>query len=188
MCSRTQRNETLDHERRDGMLRWVGKLFRRMMITQATAAVSSHPESRPRSNDQPPSPYHPTSQSEAKQEHCSRSNSCGRCSWYPSIYSSKSVFAISSHPAAEMLAYSGLCPTSTNAAVGPRSPLNVASSVGKAATTSGHQGFWVVGSLEAKKAMKKAAEFAGISSWEMVRGGVKVLRIGILVDCLGVLF
>lgn len=78
-------------------------------------------------------------------------------------------------------AYSGFWPTSTNAAVGPLSDLKVSSSVGKAATTSGHQGRCVVGSLEARKAMKKG-EFAGISNCESERGAAKFLRIGMLLD------
>jgi len=76
--------------------------------------------------------------------------------------------------------YSGLWPTSTNAACGFFVPVKVLSSVGRAATTSGHQGFCVCGSLEARKAMKKALAEGGIARSPIFLGRVKGWRIGIV--------
>jgi hypothetical protein len=76
--------------------------------------------------------------------------------------------------------YSGLWPTSTKAACGVFAPVKVLSRVGRAATTSGHQGFFVEGSLEARKATKKALVEAGMARSAAVLGRVKGWRIGMV--------
>jgi len=86
-------------------------------------------------------------------------------------------------------AYSNLWPTSTNAACGFFAPVKVASSVGRAATTSGHQGFCVWGSLEARKAMKKVLLVeGGIGRSAGVWGRVKDWRIGMVFWAFNLLF
>lgn len=80
--------------------------------------------------------------------------------------------------------YSGLWPTSTNAACGFFAPVKVLSRVGRAATTSGHQGFLVCGSLEARKATKKALVEDGIARSLMVLGRVKGWRTGMVLASL----
>ena len=77
--------------------------------------------------------------------------------------------------------YSGLCPTSINAACGLLAPVKVASSVGRAATTSGHHGLPVCGSLEARKTTKKASSVEDGNSRALVAfGRAKSRRIGIV--------
>lgn len=85
-------------------------------------------------------------------------------------------------PYLEMIqrSYSGFCPTSTKAACGLLAPVKVDSSVGSAATTSGHHGLLVCGSLEARKAMKKASAAAGIARSPMAFGKAKSRMIGIV--------
>jgi hypothetical protein len=83
----------------------------------------------------------------------------------------------------ERAKYSGLWPTSTKAACGFFAPVKVLSRVGRAATTSGHQGFFVEGSLEARNAMKKVLLVeAGNTRSLIALGRAKFCWIGMVFD------
>jgi hypothetical protein len=58
--------------------------------------------------------------------------------------------------------------------------VKVDSSVGKAATTSGHHGLFVCGSFEARKAMKKVFVPEGKAKSLRALGMVKSRKIGIV--------
>lgn len=78
-------------------------------------------------------------------------------------------------------AYSGFCPTSTIAKLGPVSSANSALRWGNAARTSGHQGNWVFGSLDDTKAIKSFGSGpSGRASCLTDAGTAKVSKIGIL--------
>lgn len=81
--------------------------------------------------------------------------------------------------------YSGLCPHSTKAAWGESAPEKVAFKIGMAATTSGHHGLFVFGSLGARNAMKKVSAADGKSRSPAAFGTTKSREIGILLGDAG---